>query len=114
MSTPMVPEPPSFAARPRNPGRVAHPPEVQQVAIDAVIKLLETTTMSLSAAAADVANSIGAGTTTVMRWCHREGVGRSPSDIEREYEARFDTLREINQRLAEKVRDRAPELDGRP
>ncbi len=111
----MAPEPSSasLVARPRNPKRAAHPPEVQQVAVAAVIKLLETTTMSLTAAVTDVASGIGAGTTTVMRWCRREGVGRTTSDLEREYEARYNTLREINQRLAEEMRDRI-QLDGRP
>lgn len=89
-----------------NPTRAAHPVEVQELAVSAVRELLRNTGMSVSAAATEVAVSIGCGVTTVLRWCKLAGVGRDDTmDVrEREYEARLAVAQRINRELTELAR----------
>lgn len=89
-----------------NPTRAAHPVEVQELAVSAVRELLRNTGMSVSAAATEVAVSIGCGVTTVLRWCKLAGVGRDDTlDVrEREYEARLAVAQRINRELTDLAR----------
>lgn len=92
-----------------NPSRAAHPLEVQQLAVSAVRELLRETSLSVSAAAADVAASIGCGMTTVLRWCRLAGVGRDDALVarEREWDARMAVTQRINRELADLTRQRS-------
>lgn len=89
-----------------NPRRAAHPVEVQELAVSAVRELLRNTRMSVSAAATDVASSIGCGVSTVLRWCKLAGVGRDDTlgSREREFEARLAVTQRINRELADLTR----------
>jgi hypothetical protein len=89
-----------------NPTRAAHPVEVQELAVSAVRELLRNTRMSVSAAATDVAASIGCGVSTVLRWCKLAGVGRDDTlgSREREFEARLAVTQRINRELADLTR----------
>ena len=89
-----------------NPSRSAHPVEVQHLAVSAVRELLNKTRMSLSAAATEVAASIGCGVSTVLRWCKLAGVGRNDTlgSREREFEVRLAVTQRINRELADLTR----------
>lgn len=86
----------------RNPSRSAFSPEVQKLAVTAVAELLADTTLSLTSAAAEVAANIGAGTSSVLRWCKAAGVSREAALVahERQWQARVSVLRNLNSRLA--------------
>ncbi|MAU83109.1 hypothetical protein JTZ10_22380 [Gordonia rubripertincta] len=88
-----------------NPRRTAHSEEVRRLAVRAVAELLARTSLSLTAAAADVAANIGAGTNSVMRWCRAAGVGRDVTARDREWATRLDVMRSMNKALTEHVRD---------
>lgn len=90
-----------------NPSRAAHPQQVQELAVSAVRELLRETRMPLTAAATEVAVSIGCGVTTVRRWCKLAGVDRNDSlgvHERREYEARLAVTQRINRELSELAR----------
>lgn len=90
----------------RNTKRIAHPAEVQQIGISAVKKLLETTSMPISRAAKDVADSLGCGMSTVLRWCKDAGVDRDSTihSRDREWAARLEVTQQINRELTEFAR----------
>lgn len=93
----------------RNPRRAAHPTQVQTAAVDAVRDLLTNTSLSLSAAADEVADSIGCGITTVLRWCKLAGVGRETTLVarDRQWEIRLEVIRKLNRALADIAREHA-------
>lgn len=86
----------------RNPTRSAFSPDVQKLAVTAVAELLAGTNLSLTSAAAEVAANIGAGTSSVLRWCKAASVTRETALLahEREWQARVSVLRDLNSRLA--------------
>lgn len=95
----------------RNPRRTAHPAQVQTAAVAAVRDLLTNTSLSLSAAADEVADSIGCGVTTVLRWCKLAGVGRETTLVarDRQWEIRLEVIRKLNRALADIAREQANE-----
>lgn len=95
----------------RNPRRVAHPVEVQTAAVTAVRDLLTQTEMSLSAAADEVAASIGCGVSTVLRWCKLAGIGRETilGARERQWQVKLDVIRKLNRELTDIARSAEPD-----
>lgn len=95
----------------RNPRRVAHPVEVQTAAVTAVRDLLTQTEMSLSAAADEVAASIGCGVSTVLRWCKLAGIGRDTilGARERQWQVKLEVIRKLNRELTDIARSAEPD-----
>lgn len=82
------------------------PEETKALALEAVRKLLASTSMSRWAACQEVARHIPYSATTIQRWCDDAEVRRDPeSDRVRELKAQLAVMRELNQRMTRKEQD---------
>ena len=93
-----------------NPERRPASPTLKKLAVEAVQKLLNSTSMSMWAATNMVAPHVGRHPNSIRRWCESAGVNRESAldPLRQEYERQIDVIRGLNQEMAAALNDRPP------